>query len=140
MKSKKCFKCGEVKPLSEFYKHPRMADGRVNKCKECNKKDVSINYRKKINYYKAYEKKRNAKRWEYKTEEAMAWRKRNPDKYKAHKKLHNALRGGKIKKQPCFICGSKDVHGHHYDYSKPLNVIWLCAQHHQWMHRKKTYY
>ena len=44
---KKCFKCNLEKPLTEFYKHSKMSDGHVNKCKICNKKDVSENYFKK---------------------------------------------------------------------------------------------
>lgn len=41
---KQCFKCSEIKDLTDFYKHPQMPDGRVNKCKECNKNDVKENY------------------------------------------------------------------------------------------------
>lgn len=44
---KKCFKCQQEKPLIDFYKHPQMPDGHVNKCKFCNKKDVTENYFKK---------------------------------------------------------------------------------------------
>jgi len=58
MKTKKCFKCMEEKPLIDFYKHPEMPDGHVNKCKDCNKKDVQDNYSRNREYFIKYDKKR----------------------------------------------------------------------------------
>lgn len=44
------------------------------------------------------------------------------------------LRRGKIKKQPCEVCGSDNSQAHHEDYSKPLEVKWLCRIHHLEIH------
>lgn len=60
----------------------------------------------------------------------------NPKKLKAQGLFGKRLARGKIIKKPCEICGSINVHGHHDDYNKPLEVRWLCPQHHANVHRK----
>ena len=148
---KKCFKCGKVKILECFYRHSQMADGYLNKCKECVKKDVRKNYRKNIDHYKEYEKARAGlphrvqAREEYqKTEDGKnalnrgrkAWAKRNPIKRMASIIVCNAVRDGKILKPvSCEACGNKPnrLHGHHDDYAYPFVVRWLCpACHNKW--------
>jgi len=52
---KKCFKCNVTKTLSNFYRHSGMADGTVNKCKECNKKENKENWHAKIEKKKEYD-------------------------------------------------------------------------------------
>ena len=45
--------------------------------------------------------------------------------------VHVYIKGGKIIKQPCSVCNStENVEAHHEDYSKPLDIIWLCRTHH----------
>lgn len=66
---------------------------------------------------------------------AEKWVSKNPEKSRAHLKVKQALKAGKLKKEPCF-CGELKVDGHHPDYSKPLEVIWLCRLHHKQLHSK----
>ena len=130
---KACFKCNEEKPISEFYKHKKMADGHLNKCKECTKRDA-LNYRwKNIENIRKYDRERgNRQSAEYLKE----YRKKYPYKYKATNIVNNAIRDGKLFKEPCEICGTtENIEGHHDDYSKPLNVRWLCSAHHKQWHR-----
>ncbi len=56
---KECFKCKEEKEITQFYKHPEMPDGTVNKCKECNKLDVHANYEKNRKQFNEYDKYRH---------------------------------------------------------------------------------
>lgn len=66
---------------------------------------------------------------------AKKWLEKNRVKQRAHEKVARALRENRLKKQPCKICGKKKVDGHHPDYSKPLEVIWLCRLHHIRLHK-----
>jgi len=134
MSTKICFKCGEEKGLSEFYKHKMMKDGHLNKCKVCNKKDVIENRKDKIEYYREYDRKRGNRQPEGYMKE---YRETYPNKYKAHTMVGNAVKGGKLFPEPCDVCFSThDIHAHHDDYLKPLNVRWLCAAHHSQWHKE----
>jgi len=127
-----CFKCGEDLPFSEFYEHKQMVDGYLGKCKGCAKLDVTENRNKNIDKYRKYDRDRgNRQTPEY----LIELRAKYPNQYKAQNIVSNAIRDGKLHKEPCEICGESKVHAHHDDYLKPLNVRWLCAAHHKQWHR-----
>ena len=51
-------------------------------------------------------------------------------KLKAVSAVGHAIRDGYLVRQPCEVCGNPKSQGHHEDYSKPLEVVWLCQTHH----------
>ena len=143
---KQCFKCKETKPLDQFYIHLGMADGHLNKCKTCTKIDTAERENRKKQDFQWYEKELERHRvksakWrqdgfksEYALASNIAWQLRNKNKRKAHNKVSNAIKSGKLARQPCCICGDPKVEAHHDDYSKPLDVRWLCKKHHDAVH------
>lgn len=60
---------------------------------------------------------------------------RYPEKIRAREIVYNAVRSGKLHRQPCSVCGEQDTEAHHEDYRKPLDVVWLCRKHHRELHR-----
>ena len=127
MSEKKCFKCGKVKPLSEFYRHPETSDGHLGKCKECTKADVAAHR-------------------EAHPERLLMTRlkrcKKNPTKTNAHKAVESAIKAGAITRpNRCSGCGCSDalhrIEAHHYDYARPLDVIWLCTPCHRRMDMRR---
>ncbi len=120
------------------------------KCSHCKKQNVVLILNSKIvrkgklfQYYvcrkcntnraKAYRKTKSGKKIAFKAVYASI--KKYPEKARARAKLNYALRTGKITKSPC-RCGKIKSEAHHSDYSKPLQVIWLCRTCHSNLHRK----
>lgn len=130
--TKVCFKCGECKPLSSFYKHRRMADGHLNKCKDCTKTDVKD--RRRTNpAVQEYDRKRGSRQT---LDYLKEYRAKYPKKYKAHNYVNNNIRSGKLVAPDCCEeCGSGfALEGHHDDYDKPEQIRWLCALCHKRWH------
>ena len=124
---KTCFKCGEEKPLAEYYRHSRMADGHLNKCKACTKADAAMHRADNIERIRAYDRARGCRQ---SPEYLREWRRKNPEKAHAHKQVAYRLKNPGV----CSECESTyHIEAHHDDYSKPLDVRWLCAAcHKQW--------
>ena len=142
---KRCFKCSEHKPLGEFYAHPQMADGHLNKCKDCTKKDIRQHRIKHPDQVREYdrERARQPHRVAERTRRHQEYADANPEKRAAHLALGRAVRDKKIGKLPCAFCRADDnLEAHHHDYTKPLDVTWLCRPCHRRFHaleRMATY-
>lgn len=62
-----------------------------------------------------------------------------PDRYVARYTMGNAIRDGRLTRgTTCEDCGVTGVriNGHHEDYSKPFDVVWVCNACHGARHRK----
>lgn len=137
-----CKVCG-AKDQSAFYASI------ATYCKEHWREHVRKNRIAKIDYYQAFDRARGsmphrvaARKSYQKTPEGRkahrrateAWASRFPERRAASNAASNAIRDGKLTKQACFVCGAPDVEAHHPDYSRPLDVVWLCEKHHKEIH------
>lgn len=138
IRSKECFKCHTVKPLTEFYKHPNMGDGHLNKCKECTKNDANKHRSDNLEKIREYDRERGklAHRIALRTEVTRAWRAEDKRRQIAHNAVLNAIRTGKLERSPCVRCGENKSIAHHEDYDKPLEVMWLCQPCHKQRHKE----
>lgn len=152
-----CIKCDKEQPESEYYRSTLRASG-TGECKTCTRARVTANREAKIDYYREFDRKRadlphrvearkeyaqTEKGKERKAVRVKSWRNRNPASYQAHAMVDNAVRNGRLHKpSECECCKDRTaLHGHHCDYNKPLDVMWLCGPcHKQWHRNNKPIY
>jgi hypothetical protein len=146
MKQIICQDCGTTPQQSKFYA------GTTKRCAECHKVKVRENRALKSEYYRDYDAKRfqcdpkvKERHARYRqTDAGLAsiraaqhkWLASNKEKRQAHVALNNAVRDGRVTKPcNCTNCGKKSrIHGHHQDYSRAYDVIWLCQTCHFRLH------
>lgn len=121
--TRKCFNCHVEKSLEEFHKDRNKPLGRSYECKTCAK----IRQTGRINNAPHSEVTKELNR--QRTRQAYA---DNPEAFRARNLVRKLVNLGLIERQACqySLCHKKRVDGHHPDYSKPLEVIWLCRSHH----------
>lgn len=129
-----CTKCGNDRDEhTEFPKRHGKRNGRV--CNSCKSVDIKAWFKKNPKYYKEYAARPGvgARLYEHKRK----WVARNPEKRNAHMAVFHAVKRGELlKPDNCEDCGkpSEMIHGHHEDYTKPLDVVWLCPPCHMARH------
>jgi hypothetical protein len=147
--SKICAQCGANSP-ADFY-------AGINKwCKSCWREKVRANRASKLDYYQQYDRLRTdnpdrvaARKAYAERQRASAdakaqdqirtreWQAKNRIKRQAHIIVGNAVKAGKLVPKSCERCGhAVDVSAHHEDYSRPLDVNWLCKSCHGKRHRE----
>ena len=151
MDNKHCSRCGLDKPLQDFNKNKAQRSGFQRFCRECQRavKHVYLSkfesrllewHTRRRWYYERGGKeivRRNVKAF-LKRSGYSAWH--DPLKARAWNITKNEIRQGRLVRQPCEQCGnSEKIHAHHDDYTKPLEIRWLCAPcHHRHHHPLPT--
>lgn len=124
-----CFKCSKEKPLTEYYKHKDMADGRLGKCKECTKKESKLRHYEKsedLEWVKNQRERSKEKyhRLNYKERQNFLNKNKPWKKSYIYKNLHRKLKP------------DKGFELHHWNYNKDYleDVFIMPIRHHRQLH------
>lgn len=120
---KYCPKCCQTKSFDAFHRASRRSDGHAGICKICQIKATRDYQARNISIVRK-------KRREY----SKAYRQQKPQRIAAANAVNRAIFCGNLMRRPCEVCGSSPVEAHHDDYSKLLEVLWLCKSCHKQMH------
>lgn len=130
---KRCSRCREIKPATGFYKNAARSDRLTSYCKAC--------------FHLVPAAERAETKWRH-SEKGKVYRSNYMREYVAERRSDPAVRRrqevrvftrlavlvGMLTKGPCEVCGITRVDAHHEDYTKPLEVRWLCREHHRARH------
>lgn len=107
-------------------KHARNKTTQYYYCRDCNAARMR-------NYYNSYNGKNNI----VNASKRMATK--YPIKQKARGMVNYAVKSGRLNKPAqCEVCLSEGrIEGHHMDYNRPLDVVWLCTSCHADYHSVK---
>jgi hypothetical protein len=132
---KLCPKCKVTQPITEFSKDKQTKSGISSHCKPC-KRRYSLRYRyANLEKVQAQHREYHRNNWAKNQENLKRTKAKHPEREMARVLLHRALRKGWLTKQPCEKCGDPKGQAHHEDYSKPLEVHWMCHKCHGKEHR-----
>lgn len=157
--SKPCTKCKCVKPLAEFEIEKRRKSGYGPLCRLCanalnNTYNALPRVRQRMKelrsrpeahakhieglrqWYAANPHTGNHPRDKQRQAEYNRSRSHSPE-VRARKRFYAAISLGRITRpNNCSVCGKQcKPHGHHDDYSKPYDVLWVCTKCHGDIHR-----
>lgn len=142
--TKRCFKCGNILSIDNFYIHPQLSDGHLNKCKTCTKNDVKKREKELRNdpewiererergrekYYRLNYKGRNKPSREQKRKTMLTYQQKFPEKYMATKYTE------------IFLTKINGRNLHHWSYNQEdwLDIIELTIKDHKFFHRYLIY-
>ena len=138
---KRCSKCGEEKPVAEFHKKRSGKDGRQPHCKACRKVYAaahSATYGPAHRPETAVRARRYRQRHPGRLRAAEArWQAKHPEALSAKHAVYAAIRRGDLTRpSTCERCGAGGAtNAHHADYSRPLDVVFLCGICHKAEHK-----
>lgn len=137
-----CSCCGVPKEPSEFYP-------RYKQCKKCNYTKNRARVLANPEKHRAYFVKWRAEHRDEKAAADARWQREHPDRViarnnkwiaanrtarRAHEIVQNEIDRGRLQRCGCEVCGNAKADAHHDDYSKPLDIRWLCRVHHKEIH------